>query len=103
MTCQVCEVIFKLLLGNRYNRGRCLKVRAVSFSFSEDLPVIDNLCKMLGLSPAPSKELSKKEGSVDVVEELLSFLATKALTCFWIVTVEERGSGRARRRPGGRG
>ena len=42
--------------------------------------MIDNLCKMLGLSPAPSKELSKKEGSVDVVEEFYSlFLPLKLL------------------------
>ena len=71
MTCQICEVILELLLGDRYNRGWCLKVRAVGFSFSKNLPVIDNLCKMLRLSPAPSKELSEKEGSVDVVEATL--------------------------------
>jgi len=71
LSCQVCEVIFVLLLGYSYNRGWCLNIGAVSFSLAKNFPVIDNLFEMLGLSPAPSKELCKKKGSVDVVETAL--------------------------------
>ena len=59
------------LLGDRYNRGWCLKVRAVGFSLAKNLPVFDNLCEVLGLSPAPSKEFSEQKGPVDVVETAL--------------------------------
>ena len=59
------------LLGDRYNRGWCLKVRVVGFSLAKNLPVFDNLCEVLGLSPAPSKELSEQEGSVEVVQTAL--------------------------------
>ena len=60
-----------LLLGNSYNRGWCLNIGDVSFSLAKNLPVIDNLFEMLRLSPAPSKELCKQEGSVEVVQTAL--------------------------------
>ena len=60
-----------LLLGYGYNRSWCLNIGDVSFSSAKNLPVIDNLFEMLRLSPAPSKELSEQEGSVEVVQTAL--------------------------------
>ena len=60
-----------LLFGDRYNRGWCLKVRAVGFSLAKNLPVTDNLCEVIRPSPAPGKEFSKQEGPVDVVQTAL--------------------------------